>query len=143
VDLRKAGWRSKDDAKGPKTIGEIRTEAAQAAEAAERERLASKGNRPPPGRGDARYGNVPAPDFPRNQVTNDDLRRLGNRRQGSQPGGPARTLGPSSFGNLSSRSNSSRAGMGPGSSLLADSRTPSKRDEKKDDTPSKSANAFE
>lgn len=143
IDLRKAGWHSKDDAKGPKTIQEIREEAAAAQEASDRERLASKGNRPPAGRGDARYGGgMPAPEYPRNQVATDDLRRLGNRRQASQAGGPARTLGPSSF---SSRSNSGRPGMGPGSSLLSESRNSSKRQEKKEeDTPNKSAvNAFE
>ena len=143
VDLRKAGWRSKDDAKGPKTIQEIRAEAAVAQENAERERLAQRGNRPAAGRGDARFGGgMPAPDYPRNQVAKDDLARLGNRRQASSAGGAARTLGPTSFG---SRSNSGRPGMGPGASPLADSRASSRRqqDDKKDDGPTKSANAFE
>lgn len=67
----------------------------------------------PAGRGDARNfsGPMAPPDYQRNQVATDDLRRLGNRRQASTTG-PARTLGPSSM--FSSRSNSGRPSpLGP------------------------------
>jgi len=116
VDLRKANWRSKDDAKGPKTISEIREDAlaAQAAAEAERARQSQRGPRPPVGRGDARSfsggGMMPPPDYPRNQVGIDDLKKLtrGPRQTGSAPGS---SLGPSMLG---SRSSSGRkGGLGP------------------------------
>lgn len=114
VDLRKAGWKSKDDAKGPKTIQEIRDAAALEQQQAElqRQQQTQRGGggagRPPAGRGDARNfsGAMPPPDYPRNQVATEDLRRLGNRRQASSQQ-QNRTLGPSSMFS-SSRSNSGR-----------------------------------
>lgn len=81
----------------------------------------------PIGRGDARsfsgggqYGMMPPPDFQKNTVGMDDLRRLGSKvgsRQASQ-GGPV-SLGPTSM--FSSRSNSGRKPLGgPGSGLARD-----------------------
>lgn len=67
------------------------------------------------GRGDARnfsnqYGNQPPPDYNRNQVASDDLRRLGKSTSTRNSGlGPS--LGPTSL--FSSRSNSGRK-LGPG-----------------------------
>ena len=120
IDLRRKGWKSKDTDKGPKTIDEIHAEAeaAHAAAELERQRTASqRGGRPPVGRGDARgfphAGGMPPPDYPRNQLGMDDLRRLQNRgasRQASQGLGP--NLGPGGFLG-SSRSNSGRKGLGP------------------------------
>jgi len=128
ADLRKAGWKSKDDAKGPKTLQEIHQEAAAAQAAAEAERSKSQrgpGGRPPLGRGDSRNfsGSMPPPDYPRNQVGMDDLKRLtrGASRNVSNQG-PA-TFGPASgFG---SRSGSGRKGLGPvrGDESGASSRT--------------------
>jgi translation initiation factor 4G len=117
VDLRKANWRSKDDAKGPKTISEIREDAIaqQVAAEAERARQSQRGPRPPLGRGDARSfsggGMMPPPDYPRNHVGMDDLKKLarGPRQTGSTPGS---SLGPTSM--LGSRSSSGRkGGLGP------------------------------
>ena len=118
VDLRKSNWKSKDDAKGPKTIQEIREDAAaqQAAAEAERARQSQRGGpRPPVGRGDARSfssgGMMPPPDYPRNQVGMDDLKRL---TRGARPAGqvPGVSLGPTSM--LGSRSSSGRkGGLGP------------------------------
>jgi translation initiation factor 4G len=117
VDLRKANWRSKDDAKGPKTISEIREDALaqQVAAEAERARQSQRGPRPPVGRGDVRSfsggGMMPPPDYPRNQVGIDDLKKLtrGPRQTGAAPGS---SLGPTSM--LASRSSSGRkGGLGP------------------------------
>jgi translation initiation factor 4G len=152
VDLRKHGWVSKDDNKGPKTITEIRAEAERQAAADEAARLAQQANRGrggpmPMGRGDARsfsgYG-VPPPDNS-NRVATDDLRRLGARsarNTSNTGGGMGPTLGP--------RTNSGRRGLGPGSFLSrgaddsgASSRTgtppANKEKEKKDEA---STNAF-
>ncbi|KAK3045545.1 hypothetical protein LTS18_013711, partial [Coniosporium uncinatum] len=68
IDLRKSGWKSKDDAKGPKTLQEIHQDALAAQQAAEMERQRSSqrgGARPPIGRGDARAfsQNMPPPDY--------------------------------------------------------------------------------
>lgn len=115
VDLRKAGWRSKDDAKGPKTLAEIHQEAAAAQAAAEMERTRSNqrgGPRPPIGRGDVRSfsggGMMPPQDYPRDRVQMDDLRKLskGPSQRNINPG----QLGPSMLG---SRSSSGRRGLGP------------------------------
>jgi translation initiation factor 4G len=113
VDLRKANWKSKNDAKGPKTISEIREDALaqQAAAEAERARQSQRGPRPPVGRGDARSfsggGMMPPPDYPRNHVGIDDLKKLarGVRQTGSAAGS---SLVPTSM--LGSRSNSGRRG---------------------------------
>ncbi|KAF2115996.1 hypothetical protein BDV96DRAFT_646163 [Lophiotrema nucula] len=115
IDLRKSGWRSKDDAKGPKTLGEIHQEAAAAQAAAEMERQRSNqrgGPRAPMGRGDARSfsggGPMAAPDYPSGRVQMDDLRKLSKGPSARMGGGSA--LGPSMLG---SRSSSGRRGLGP------------------------------
>ncbi|CAD0031359.1 unnamed protein product [Aureobasidium pullulans] len=139
-------WRSKDADKGPKTIEEIHAEAEAAQAAAEVERQRNNSNRgghgrAPMGRGDARsfsgHGGMPPPDYPRNQVGMDDLRRLqarGSQRQASAGLGPQ--LGPSSLFS-SSRSGSGRKGLGPprdgeGSGPSSRSGTPSQQ--KKEET---------
>jgi len=73
------------------------------------------------GRGDARNfsgsNQMPPPDYNRNQVGSDDLKKLGMRgissRQASQ--GPAK-LGPTSM--FAARSSSGRMGLGPASVLI-------------------------
>ncbi|KEY77247.1 eukaryotic translation initiation factor subunit eIF 4F [Aspergillus fumigatus] len=120
VDLRNARWQSKDADKGPKTIQQIREEAARAQQEAEMERLrqqANRGNRPQMGRGDARsfsgYGNqAPPPDYASSKVGSDDLRRLRTTRNTNQP----MSFGPSSM--LGSRSSSGRKNLGPGGNLV-------------------------
>ncbi|KAF2500342.1 hypothetical protein BU16DRAFT_244437 [Lophium mytilinum] len=119
VDLRKKGWRSKDDQKGPKTIQEIHQEALAAQQAAEMERSRSNrgggGNRQPMGRGDARSfsGNnmMPPPDYNRNQLGMDDLRKLTKNASGRNLSNSPAQLGPSSL--FGSRSSSGRKGLGP------------------------------
>ncbi|KAE8147240.1 hypothetical protein BDV25DRAFT_169256 [Aspergillus avenaceus] len=150
IDLRSAKWHSKDADKGPKTIQQIREEAARAQQEAEMERLrqqATRGGRPNMGRGDARsysgYGNqAPPPDYASSKVGSDDLRRLRTTRNTSQP----MSFGPSSM--LGSRSNSGRKNLGPGGNLVrgsddsaASSRsgTPAKKEDKE---AAKSINAF-
>ncbi|KAG9684104.1 ARM repeat-containing protein, partial [Aureobasidium melanogenum] len=144
IDLRKNNWKSRDADKGPKTIEEIHAEAEAAQAAAELERQrnnSNRGGRAPMGRGDARsfsgHGGMPPPDYPRNQVGMDDLRRLqarGSQRQASAGLGPQ--LGPSSLFS-SSRSGSGRKGLGPprdgeGSGPTSRSGTPSQQ--KKEET---------
>ncbi|KAI9764703.1 MAG: hypothetical protein M1840_008095 [Geoglossum simile] len=121
VDLRGNSWKSKGG-DNPKTIAEIREEAEEAAAAKEERSRQNQraGGRGPGGRGDARsfsgggqYGMNPPPDYQRNTVGIDDLRRLtskGSARQASQ--GPA-TFGPTA---MFSRSGSSggRKNLGPG-----------------------------
>jgi len=59
------------------------------------------------------------PDYPRNQVGIDDLKKLTRNARSNQsggafgagPGGPVSALGPSNM--MSSRSNSGRKGLGP------------------------------
>lgn len=145
VDLRRAGWRSKDDAKGPKTIQEIREEAANAQAQAELERQKSNvrgggGGRMQQGRGDARNFSGPPPDYRSNTVGTDELRKLGQKSASRQASGPARGLGPTSM--FPSRSNSGRPGLGP---RIGDSgnnsRSGSQRGEKKEEDKT-SANAF-
>ncbi|KAH8169578.1 MIF4G domain-containing protein [Sarocladium implicatum] len=115
VDLRKAGWQSKDGNKGPKTLEEVRAEAeaAQAAKAQENARNNQRGGgRPPAGRGDARNFSAGYQQQNNNQVGLDDLRRL--KGSASRTSSQNVTLGPTSM--FSSRSNSGRR-MGPGGSL--------------------------
>ncbi|KAF2633616.1 hypothetical protein BU25DRAFT_9338 [Macroventuria anomochaeta] len=117
IDLRKAGWKSKDNLKGPKTIAEIHQEAVAAQQAAEMERSRSQrgggGGRLPMGRGDARSfsgGNMMPPPDNGGRVQMDDLRKLskGASARGLNNAG---SLGPSMLG---SRSGSGRRGLGPG-----------------------------
>ncbi|KAK4495733.1 hypothetical protein PRZ48_013001 [Zasmidium cellare] len=108
IDLRKAGWRGKDDAKGPKTIQQIHAEAEAAAAKQEAERQRTQrggpgGGRMPAGRGDARNfsGGMPPPvDYNKTTVGMDDLRRLQQRGATRATGslGPGGGLGPSSLG---------------------------------------------
>ncbi|GAB1738590.1 hypothetical protein NU219Hw_g3391t1 [Hortaea werneckii] len=144
MDLRKTGWRSKDDAKGPKTIDQIHAEAAaaQAKADAERAKQNTRGpsGRPPAGRGDARQfsGGVPPPvDYNRTTVGIDDLRRLQNRgASGRATGGglgPGGNLGPSSSLG-SGRTGSRRGNLGPpGSGNTTRTSTPPAEKEKKEE----------
>lgn len=118
VEMRKKGWKSKDDAKGPKTIQEIHQEALAAQQAAEMERTRSNqrgGARLPMGRGDARSfsggGMMPPPDYPRDRVGMDDLRKLSKGASGRNLSNNPAQLGPSSL--FGSRSSSGRKGLGP------------------------------
>lgn len=115
VEMRKKGWEAKGGLKGPKTIQEIREEAAAAQSAAELERQrSSRGGpgRPPVGRGDSRNfsgGGMPPPDYKSNSVGMDDLKKLTRNARTTPSGGG---LGPGSL--LSnSRSGSRRGGLGP------------------------------
>jgi translation initiation factor 4G len=153
VDLRRKGWVSKEDDKGPKTISEIHEEAKNKAREDELRRMATQGGRGgggrlPMGRGDARSfsnygGQVPPPDNS-NRVGTDDLRRLGrNARNPSHTG--TGSLGPPSM--LGARTNSGRRGLGPGgllgrgddSNTSSRTGTPPAGKEKKDES---STNAF-
>ncbi|KAL6238648.1 hypothetical protein BDW75DRAFT_4767 [Aspergillus navahoensis] len=154
VDLRNARWVSKDADKGPKTIQQIREEAARAQQEAEMERQRQQasrggGGRAAMGRGDARsyssgYGQVPPPDYASSKVGSDDLRRLRTTRNTNQP----MSFGPSSM--LGSRSNSGRKNLGPGGNLVrgsddsgASSRTGTPPAGKKEDKEAASSiNAF-
>ncbi|KAJ5738963.1 hypothetical protein N7493_002118 [Penicillium malachiteum] len=158
VDLRSKRWHSKDADKGPKTIQQIREEAARAQQEAEMEKARQQANRggggggrPPMGRGDARsggyggYGNqAPPPDYASSKVGTDDLRRLRTTRNTNQP----MSFGPSSL--LGSRSSSGRKNLGPGGSLVrgsddsaASSRTGTPPAGKKEDKEAASSiNAF-
>ncbi|KAF1348796.1 armadillo-type protein [Delphinella strobiligena] len=142
VDLRKQNWKSRDSDKGPKTIEQIHAEAEAAQAAAELERAKNSsrggGGRPQMGRGDARgfgHQNMPPPDYSRNTVGMDDLRRLQNRgasRQASSGMGP---LGPGGF--MASRSSSGRKGLGPprdGESSGPSSRSGTPLNQKKEET---------
>jgi translation initiation factor 4G len=129
IELRRKNWTSKDTLKGPKTITEIREEAAAAQSAAELERQRSSrggpGGRMPTGRGDARSfsgGGMPAPDYKSSSVAMDDLKKL-TRNARTNPSGSG-GLGPGSL--LSnSRSGSRRGGLGPkmGDDSVGSSRT--------------------
>lgn len=152
IDLRRNGWVSKQDDKGPKTIQEIREEAEREAQKAEMARLTQQANRGggrmPMGRGDARsfsaYGQAPPPDTS-NRVGADDLRRLGGRNSRNPSSTGPGSLGPPSM--LGGRTNSGRRGLGPGGLLSrgddsnASSRTgtPPAQKEKKDES---NTNAF-
>ncbi|KAL4862884.1 hypothetical protein BDV12DRAFT_190105 [Aspergillus spectabilis] len=153
IDLRAAHWKSKDADKGPKTIQQIREEAARAQQEAEMERMRQQANRggggrPAMGRGDSRnfsggYGQAPPPDYTSSKVGSDDLRRLRTTRT-NQP----MSFGPSSM--LGSRSNSGRKNLGPGGNLVrgsddsaASSRTGTPPAGKKEDKEAASSmNAF-
>lgn len=155
IDLRAHRWVSKDSDKGPKTIQQIREEAARAQQEAEMERARQQANRgggggggrPQMGRGDARgfgYGHqAPPPDYASSKVGSDDLRRL-RARNTAQPV----SFGPSSL--LGSRSSSGRKNLGPGGNLVrgsddsaASSRTGTPPAGKKEDKEaSSSMNAF-
>ncbi|KAL4880683.1 hypothetical protein BJY04DRAFT_69896 [Aspergillus karnatakaensis] len=153
IDLRSAHWKSKDSDKGPKTIQQIREEAARAQQEAEMERARQQANRggggrPAMGRGDSRnfsggYGQAPPPDYASSKVGSDDLRRLRTTRT-NQP----MSFGPSSM--LGSRSNSGRKNLGPGGNLVrgsddsaASSRTGTPPAGKKEDKEAASSmNAF-
>ncbi|KAL3470182.1 hypothetical protein BJX99DRAFT_56801 [Aspergillus californicus] len=153
IDLRAARWRSKDADKGPKTIQQIREEAARAQQKAEMDRMQQQANRggggrPNMGRGDSRYsgyGQAPPQDFTSSKVGSDDLRRLRTTRNPNQP----MSFGPSSM--LGSRSNSGRnKNLGPGGNLVrgsddsaASSRTGTPPAGKKEDKEAASSmNAF-
>ncbi|CAI7588725.1 unnamed protein product [Penicillium manginii] len=149
IDLRSKRWQSKDSDKGPKTIQQIREEAARAAQEQEMERQRQQSNRGgggggrmAMGRGDVRYGQqAPPPDYASSKVGSDDLRRLRATRNPNQP----MSFGPSSL--LGSRSNSGRKNLGPGGNLVrasddsaASSRSASQAGKKED--ASSSMNAF-
>ncbi|KAK0716494.1 hypothetical protein B0T21DRAFT_296680 [Apiosordaria backusii] len=114
VDLRRSGWHSKEQNKGPKTLEEVRAEAEaaaaqKAAENARTNQRGAPGGRPMGGRQDSRnfsYTNA-AP----NTVASDDLRRLKGSSNRSSSQNMA-SFGPTSMFN--SRSNSGRRMGGPG-----------------------------
>ncbi|KZF22759.1 hypothetical protein L228DRAFT_238670 [Xylona heveae TC161] len=132
IDLRRKGWKSKDSEKGPKTIQEIHEEwyeltlgqalALQQEKELEKQRQNQRGGggRMPLGRGDARsfssggYGMMPPPDYQKNTVGMDDLRKLNNKASRQVSQGPP-SFGPTSMFN--SRSSSGRKTLGPGGSL--------------------------
>ncbi|KAI9669648.1 MAG: hypothetical protein M1831_007344 [Alyxoria varia] len=161
VDLRKKRWRSKDDAKGPKTIQEIHEEAVRAQQQAEMERQRQTqrggGGRLPSGRGDGRNfssGAMGPPDTGNTMIQTNDLRRLNQKQSQTRQGstGPSR-IGPSSM--FAQRSGSGRMSLGPPGGLMArggDDSSPSsslhsrsasvKAGEKKDEDQKSSLNAF-
>ncbi|TKA46680.1 hypothetical protein B0A49_13554, partial [Cryomyces minteri] len=156
VDLRKKNWHSKDDQKGPKTLQEIHDETMAANQQKELERSRQNqrggggGGRAPMGRGDARNfsGNMPPPpDYTRNTVAIEDLRKLGrgasNRNASSGGSSLAPSLGaPSMFG---SRSGSGRKTLGPpgtGEASGNSSRTGTPPVKEKEKEPTTNANAF-
>ena len=117
----------------------------EAQRAADSSRRGGGGGRMGLGRGDARNfsgggQNMPPPDYQKNTVGMDDLRRLGNRagsRQASSQGAPS--FGPTSM--FSARGSNTRRNLGPGGGLVrggedsgASSRTttPPAQREKKD-----------
>ena len=129
LDLRKAGWKGKDDSKGPKTLTQIHQEAENAAARAEaeRQRTAQRGppgGRMPAGRGDARNfsgGGMPPPDYQNNTLAVGELRKLQARNQSARATGgglgPGGSLGPGSM--LGPRTSSRRGAggnLGPPSS---------------------------
>ncbi|KAI4253702.1 MAG: hypothetical protein LQ352_003539 [Teloschistes flavicans] len=134
-DLRKKGWISTKAGaiKGPATLEQVRADAAEAerqkelqrqAEAGARRGGGAGGGRSVMGRNDARqmsgggqFGGMPPPDYPKNVVGMEDLRRLGRAgsRQASTTG--ALTLGPSSM--FSSRGSNTRKPLGPSSMAKA------------------------
>lgn len=132
VDLRKKGWHGKAGAiKGPTTLDEVRVQAAAADREKELQRMQDAGSRRsggggggsgrmPIGRGDARtfssgggqYGIMPPPDFNKNIVGIDDLRRLsrpGGNRQASSQG--SAVFGPTSM--FGARGSNTRKPLGP------------------------------
>jgi translation initiation factor 4G len=112
-DLRRNHWVSKDSDKGPKTIQEIRNDAARAQDAARANNMRGPGGRPPMGGRDGgrQYSSgPPPPDYTKNHVGIDDLKKLARNARSNQSFA-ATSLGPSSM--LGSRSNSGRRGLGP------------------------------
>jgi translation initiation factor 4G len=115
IDLRRNGWVSKDSDKGPKTIQEIRNDAARAQDAARQNNMRGGGGRPPMGGRDGgrQYssgGMPPPPDYTKNHVGIEDLKKL-TRNARSNQSFAATSFGPSNM--LGSRSNSGRKGLGP------------------------------
>ncbi|KAG9246357.1 hypothetical protein BJ878DRAFT_290921 [Calycina marina] len=155
LDLRKLHWRSKETNKGPKTLDEVRLEAEaataqKAAENARGPRGGGGGGRMQMGRGDGRnfsggYNNQPPPDYNKNTVGMDDLRRLGAKGAANRNSSQQMSFGPTSM--FSSRSNSGRK-MGPGGSLSrgGDDSSPASRQgtppQQKEKESATSANAF-
>ncbi|KAL8689479.1 MAG: hypothetical protein Q9218_004860 [Villophora microphyllina] len=129
-DLRRKAWQSAKAGvtKGPATLEQVRADAVEAERQKELQRQADAGarrgggggGRPQMGRGDARqfsgggpFGGMPPPEYQRNTVGMDDIRRLGRggSRQASTTGAP--TLGPPSmFGGP--RGSNTRKPLGPG-----------------------------
>ncbi|KAL8925396.1 MAG: hypothetical protein Q9208_003488 [Pyrenodesmia sp. 3 TL-2023] len=167
-DLRRKNWQSgKAGAiKGPATLEAVRAEAVETERQKELQRQADfsnrrgggGGGRPPVGRGDARnfsgggpHGMMPPPDYQRNTVGMDDLRRLGRggSRQASQAGPPS--LGPPSmFGPRGSNTRKplgasfSRAGEDSGASSRTGTPPAQKEKKEKDEkeAAAKHTNAF-
>lgn len=162
IELRETHkWHSKQDAKGPKTITEIREEAAAQAAAQEAERLRSQARGPRGGSsmggnrgGPGGFPMQPPPDYQRNTVGMDDLRKLGHRSQSRNVSGAPQMLGPSSM--FAGRSGSGRnRTLGPqlggrlgaagadsaDSSRMGTPPVPQKQDAVKEDKSSR-ANAF-
>ncbi|KAI9765477.1 MAG: hypothetical protein M1835_007370 [Candelina submexicana] len=162
VDLRRGGWATKEGDKGPKTLDQVREEAAQAQQAKDMEKQRQNqrgggggggggGGRMPMGRGDARsfsgggqFG-APPPDYHKNTVGRDDLLRLGNKASSRQASQGPLSLGPTSM--FASRSSSGRKPLAPsglsraGEDSGASSRTATPP-QQKDKEASTSANAF-
>lgn len=150
IDLRKARWVSKEANKGPLTLDEVKAEADKVAaqKAAENARGNQRGGgRMQAGRGDGRnfsggYGNQPPPDYQKNTVGMDDLRRLTNKNAVNRQASQQMSFGPTSM--FSSRSNSGRKmgsmrGLGDDSGPSSRTGTPPQQKEKESAT---SSNAF-
>lgn len=156
MDLRRAGWKGKDDSKGPKTIAQIHEEAEAAAAKAEAERQRQSqrggpGGRPPAGRGDARNfsGSAQPPvDYQKSHINMDDLRKLQNRgsapRQMGGSFGPGGSLGPG--GSMLGQRTGSRRGAGnlgaASSGHTTRTNTPPVDSKEKKEEQSSSQNAF-
>ncbi|CAD6501880.1 BgTH12-02126 [Blumeria graminis f. sp. triticale] len=126
MDLRKNRWASKESNKGPKTLEEVRAEAEE--DAAQKAAESARGNqrgggggggsRMQMGRGDSRNfsnnHNQPPPDYQKNLVGMDDLRRLTSKNTNLRASSQQLSFGPTSL--FSSRSNSARK-MGAGASF--------------------------
>ncbi|KAG8530026.1 uncharacterized protein KY384_005508 [Bacidia gigantensis] len=109
VDLRlRHNWRphGAGAVKGPTTIEAVRTQAQEQDRQKEAQRLAESsrrgggGGRPPLGRGDARAGSQfgpPQPDYQRNTIGVEDLRRLGSRGISRQASTTPTSFGPTSM----------------------------------------------
>ncbi|RAL62234.1 hypothetical protein DID88_004805 [Monilinia fructigena] len=116
--------RLKKPTRAQRRFEEVRAEAEaaaaqKAAENSRSQRGGGGGVRMPMGRGDGRnfsgaYGNQPPPDYQKNTVGMDDLRRLTNKGGASRQASQQMSFGPTSM--FSSRSNSGRK-MGPGGAL--------------------------
>ncbi|MCJ1310785.1 hypothetical protein MMC25_004452 [Agyrium rufum] len=166
VDLRKKRWHGKDDAsKGPKTLEEVRVQAAEAERQKEQQRLIDSsrgrggggfpgGARPQQGRGDARQFSGPGfqqppQDYQRNTVGINDLQRLRQGRTQPSSQGGSQTFGPSSMFSANRGSNTrTRTSLAPGltrggEDSGASSRTGTPPSQKKDDKDTaSSSNAF-